>query len=137
MFQTTINKLNKIFDWAESEIAKFKSNHEEQDFYDGVRRLKQALDGSDRFGAFGNTHRKYAVMILNPEDNSFRWVTEMNGCNRTFKYEYGKPAYFFEDSWWCEDFVSGCICNGYSAFIVTVPDIFKYEDFVNPEKPTK
>lgn len=134
MFQTTVNKLKKIFAYKSEnsnqwEDVRFKNSQEQREFYNGVKNLKQALDNSDRFGAL-RARRKYGIMIYT-QNNTFRWVTSVDYLDRTFKYEWDKQAMLFEDSWWCEDLVSGMLCNGFSAFIVTIPDVFREEDIRN------
>ena len=56
------------------------------------------------------------------EAEAWRWVTEIDNSNRTFKYEDGKPAYEFNSLSWALDFCMMAGINGYNASVVIMPE---------------
>lgn len=72
---------------------------------------------------------KYGIALL-WEDNTFKWVTELFG-HKEFRYEWDKPAHLFESREDAEYVATSMNCNGYSAFVVAIPDVFNFEDFKN------
>lgn len=125
MFQTTVNKLMRVFRGKE-ELK------DEREFFDGVHNLQQALDFNTRFG-FCKAKRKYIIGIIF-DNNRLRFVTDVDYSTKEFRYEWDKQAKFFTDSYYLEDLVCAMNVNGYAAFIMTVPDFFHDESFKNPKE---
>ena len=90
------------------------------------------------YGVFNeNTVVKYCIVLLFDAGRRLRFVTFVNSGTKEFKWEAGKKALFFESRGYAEDLATAMNCNNYPAFVMAVPDVFRYEDFENPKKEGK
>ena len=84
------------------------------------------------YGVFNeNTVVKYCIVLLFDGGKKLRFVSHVNTGTKEFGWEAGKKALFFESREYTEDLATAVNCNGYPAFVMAVPDVFKYEDFEN------
>ena len=89
------------------------------------------------YGVFNaETEVKYCIVLLFKGGTKLRFVTDVSYSPKEFQWTAGKQAKFWDRN--CreivEELATAMNCNGYPAFVMTVPGVFRYEDFVNPEK---
>ena len=89
------------------------------------------------FGIFNDTVTvKYCIIIL-WNDNTYSFVTEVSTYPKTFKFAPEKQAKFWESREYAEDLATAMNVNGYNTFVMEVPSVFHYENFVNPKREEK
>lgn len=92
------------------------------------------------YGVFNEeTQVKYCIVLLFDGGKKLRFVTDVSYSPKEFHWNAGAQAMFWERN--CqqvvEELATAMNCNGYPAFVMTVPGVFNYEDFKNPPKEEK
>lgn len=83
------------------------------------------------FGVVSRTKVKYAIVRLFPNTMEYRFVTYVSFYPKEFLTEEDKPAILYDEKSSAEDICSQFNIAGYSCFVVTVPDLFRYDDMKN------
>ena len=66
----------------------------------------------------------YHIALIDPSNNTLKFVTEVNHQTKTAKWEDGKPAKKFAKMI-ADDLLYGLICNGYNAVVVKCPEHYE------------
>lgn len=87
------------------------------------------------FGTCATCVVKYVIVKILP-NRKVMFVTDVETYPTKYvHWVYEKTAMFFDSKSYAEDICFGLNANGYSTFVMEVPDYFNEGDFKNPKEP--